>query len=82
MKLLVAKWGNSLAVRLPAECTRAAGLKEGDTVDAEVSLVGEIKLTPAQPFDKMAFLRRVRKLRAGMPMTTPTVEKMRQEDRY
>ena len=82
MRLQVAKWGNSLAVRLPTECTLAAGLREGDTVEAEVTPIGEIKLTPAQPFDKAEFLKRVRKLRASMPMTTTTVENMRQEDRY
>lgn len=82
MKLQLAKWGNSLAVRLPVECTRAAGLREGDTVEAEVTPIGEIKLTPAPSFDKSAFLKRSRKLRATMPMTTATVETMRQEDRY
>lgn len=82
MRLQLAKWGNSLAVRLPVECTRAAGLKEGDTVEAEVSPVGEITLTPTQPFDKAAFINRMRKLRASMSMTEPTVEKMRQEERY
>ena len=29
----VAKWGNSLAVRLPAELVRTLGLKEGDQID-------------------------------------------------
>jgi antitoxin MazE len=29
----VAKWGNSLAVRLPAELVRALDLKEGDRID-------------------------------------------------
>lgn len=82
MRLQLAKWGNSLAVRLPVECTRAAGLKEGDTVEAEVTPVGEIKLTPATPFDKAGFLERLRKLHARMPMTTATVETMRREDRY
>ena len=82
MRLQLAKWGNSLAVRLPVECTRAAGLREGDTVEAEVTPLGEIKLTPAQSFDKAAFITRLRKLRATMPMTTTTVQMMRQEDRY
>ena len=82
MKLQLSKWGNSLAVRLPVECTRAAGLREGDIVDAEVTAMGEIKLTPTQPFDKAAFIKRLRKLRAGMPMTATTVEIMRREDRY
>ena len=29
----IAKWGNSLAVRLPANLVRELGLKEGDQVD-------------------------------------------------
>ena len=82
MKLQVAKWGNSLAVRLPAKCTRAAGLREGDTVEAEITPAGEITLTPAKPFDKAAFLARTRKRRAAMPITKPVVERMRKEARY
>lgn len=82
MRLQLAKWGNSLAIRLPVECIRAAGLHEGDTVEAAVSPVGEITLTPAPSFDKAAFLERLRKLHANMPMTTTTVEMMRREDRY
>lgn len=82
MRLQLAKWGNSLAVRLPVECTRAAGLREGDIVEAEVTSIGEIKLTPTSPFDKTAFIERTRKLRATMPMTTTTVEAMRADERY
>lgn len=29
----VAKWGNTLAVRLPAELARELGFKEGDQID-------------------------------------------------
>lgn len=82
MRLQLAKWGNSLAVRLPVECIRAAGLKEGDEVDADVTTLGEIRLMPARAFDKAAFLARLSKLRAGMPMSEPIVEQMRQEERY
>lgn len=31
--MLIAKWGNSLAVRLPAAIVRELGLKEGDRID-------------------------------------------------
>ena len=82
MKLQLSKWGNSLAVRLPMEWIRTAGLKEGDELEAELTCTGEIRLVCAQVFDKGGFLRRVRALRAGMPMTRPVVESMRQEDRY
>ena len=82
MKLQVSRWGNSLAVRLPVECTRAAGLKEGDSVEASITPAGAITLTPARVFDKAAFLARLPKLHATMPMTAPVVETMRQEERY
>jgi antitoxin MazE len=82
MKLQVTKWGNSLAIRLPVECLRAAGLKEGDAVEVEVTPAGEIRLTVARSIDRKAFLERMAKLRAGLPMITATVEKMRRDDRY
>jgi antitoxin MazE len=82
MRLQLARWGNSLAVRLPAECVRAAGLREGDSVDAEITPAGGITLTPAKPFDKGAFLQRLRKLRRRMPVTEPVVERMRRQARY
>lgn len=82
MKLLLAKWGNSLALRLPAECVRATGLRQGDSVDAEITPAGTITLTPARPFDKTAFLQRLRKQRRAMLVTEPVVARMRREDRY
>ena len=36
--MLVAKWGNSLAVRLPAAVVEVLGLKEGD--DLEIDVIG------------------------------------------
>ncbi|OGQ98517.1 MAG: AbrB family transcriptional regulator [Deltaproteobacteria bacterium RIFOXYD12_FULL_55_16] len=82
MRLQVAKWGNSLAVRLPVECTRLAGLKEGDSVEASITQTGEISLMPTRAFDKAAFLKRIAKLHASMPMTAPVIETMRQEASY
>ena len=82
MRLQVAKWGNSLAVRLPVECVRAAGLHEGDSVEAKISPTGEIRLLAERRFDKAAFLDRVKILHTRMPISEPVVERMRQEDRY
>ncbi len=33
----VSKWGNSLAVRLPAAVVEALGLKEGDDIEIDVA---------------------------------------------
>lgn len=35
--MLVAKWGNSLAIRLPAAVVEALGLKEGDDIEIHVA---------------------------------------------
>ena len=82
MRLQIAKWGNSLAVRLPVDCVKAAGLHEGDSVEAEITPTGEIRLKAERRFDKAAFLDRVRQLHENMPMTEPVVEQMRRETRY
>jgi antitoxin MazE len=36
----IAKWGNSLAVRLPSRMVKQMGLKEGDMLPSEVILGG------------------------------------------
>jgi antitoxin MazE len=61
----VAKWGNSLAVRLPAAVVEALGLKEGDNIEIHVlgSKVVEIGKAP----DRRALLARLRKYRGRLP---------------
>lgn len=57
----VAKWGNSLAVRLPAVVVEALNLREGD--DIEIQIAGErafdIKRS-ASPRELLSHLRRFR----------------------
>lgn len=40
----VAKWGNSLAVRIPADVVRELGLKEGDEIELRALDSGELAL--------------------------------------
>ena len=40
----IAKWGNSLAVRLPKETAEALGFAEGDDIAFEHTPEGEVKL--------------------------------------
>jgi antitoxin MazE len=40
----VSKWGNSLAIRIPAEVVEALGLEEGDEVGIEVTKNGVFRL--------------------------------------
>jgi antitoxin MazE len=41
----VSKWGNSLAVRLPAAVVEALGLKEGDEIAIDVAEPRHFKVT-------------------------------------
>lgn len=84
MRVQVAKWGNSLAVRIPVECAREVGMKAGDALELEVASSGDIRLIPAPDagFDKAAFLGRLDALHAQETVGAPVVEAMRREARY
>lgn len=61
----VSKWGNSLAVRLPAAVVEALALKEGD--EMEIHVVGarqfEVKRRPSSK----ELVARLRKFRGRLP---------------
>jgi antitoxin MazE len=48
MQTQIAKWGNSLAVRLPREVVQAASLSEGSSIDVMVE-GGVVVLRPTRP---------------------------------
>ena len=41
----VAKWGNSLAIRLPARLVQALGLKEGDHIEIHIAEEKQFKVS-------------------------------------
>ncbi|MCB1823652.1 MAG: AbrB/MazE/SpoVT family DNA-binding domain-containing protein [Candidatus Competibacteraceae bacterium] len=61
----VAKWGNSLAVRLPAAVVEALSLREGDDIEIEVAgaRTFEIRKKP----EARELLARLRKFRGRLP---------------
>lgn len=61
----VAKWGNSLAIRLPASIVAALELKEGDEV--EVHVVGDRTFDVARDQSREHALARIRALRKELP---------------
>ena len=63
----VAKWGNSLAVRLPAVVVEALNLKEGDQVEIQVAgrNAFEVSKTPG----RRELAARLRKFRGRLPAT-------------
>jgi antitoxin MazE len=61
----VAKWGNSLAVRLPKEVVDQLGLKEGD--DVEIVAKGKETLEMKAKLSRGEALKALRKYRGYMP---------------
>ncbi|PAX06616.1 AbrB/MazE/SpoVT family DNA-binding domain-containing protein [Sphingomonas lenta] len=62
----VAKWGNSLAVRIPADVARALGLKEGDDVELCALDSGEVAVITEKQ-RRAAVIERIRKLAVPAP---------------
>ncbi len=61
----VSKWGNSLAVRLPAVVVEALDLKEGDQV--EIHIESERQFHVSRDNRRNRALDRLRKLRKPLP---------------
>jgi antitoxin MazE len=61
----VSKWGNSLAIRIPAEVVEALELKEGDQVEVRVAGVREFEVQRDRTREKA--LERLRRLRRALP---------------
>jgi antitoxin MazE len=61
----VAKWGNSLAVRLPTSVVEALELKEGDNV--EIHVAGTRSFEVAKAPSARELLARLRKYRGRLP---------------
>ena len=82
MQLQIAKWGNSLAVRLPSAITKKLHIADGDSVDLTLNNQGELVLTPAKVFDKAAFLQQLDTHTQKLPKGTSVIETMRNDARY
>jgi antitoxin MazE len=61
----VSKWGNSLAVRLPAAVVEALNLQDGD--DIEIQVEGVRSLSVRKMPDQRELLARLRKYRGRLP---------------
>jgi antitoxin MazE len=81
MNLQVAKWGNSLAVRIPADYVRHIGIKEGDQVEAHLTADGGISIRAAK-WDRRAFAQELEQTRESMPVTESVIDELRRGARY
>jgi antitoxin MazE len=61
----VAKWGNSLAIRLPAAVVEALGLNEGDEIEIHVADIRQFGV--ARKPGRAELLKRLRGFRGRLP---------------
>ena len=61
----VSKWGNSLAVRLPASVVDVLELKEGD--DIEIEIAGTRQFIVKRKADVAQVMQRLRQYRGRLP---------------
>lgn len=61
----ISKWGNSLAIRLPAAVVEALDLKEGDEI--EIRIAGEREFDIERDRTREKALERIRSMRRPLP---------------
>lgn len=65
LTMRVAKWGNSLAVRLPASVVEALDLQEGD--DIEIHVQGDRRFEVRKTAGEEGVLAKLREFRGRLP---------------
>lgn len=81
INLQIAKWGNSLAVRIPADYLRQIGAKEGDQLQAHLGADGALNLRPTR-WNRKAFAQELARGSKALPLGRSVMEQLRQEARY
>ena len=61
----VAKWGNSLAIRIPKDVAESLGIREGDDVDLQAAEKPVISI--ARQMTREEAIRELRRFRGTMP---------------
>lgn len=81
MNLHISKWGNSLAVRIPAELARRIGLKDGHTIQANLTADGALAIR-ADKWSRIGFASELEQARESMQMGCSVIEELRSGARY
>jgi antitoxin MazE len=81
MNIQISKWGNSLALRIPAAFIKEIQLKDGDRVEATLSKDGSLIIRP-QKLDRKAIAAELRAFRATLKMGKSVMDEIRSGARY
>ena len=84
-KVIVGKWGKSLAIRVPLDVAAQAGLKDGESVEIEAR-DGDIVIRRSDARDiarqkALAAVEGIRQLRGKLDLRGMTIQELRDEGR-
>ena len=82
VNLQIAKWGNSLAVRIPADYARQLGAKEGDQLLAHLGADGALNLSLPSRWNRKAFAQELAGGTKALPVGASVIDLLRQDARY
>ena len=81
----LSRWGNSLAVRLPAGLIESLGVLEGSELSLKLNPDNSFTLAPKvarKPFDRAKWLKEAREHLATMPSSKSVIRELRDSARY
>jgi antitoxin MazE len=81
MNIQISKWGNSMAVRIPARFIKQTQLKDGDRVEVTLSQDGYLIIKP-QKLDRKTIAARLKEFRNTLKMGKSVMDEVRSEARY
>ena len=81
MKIQISKWGNSLALRIPAAIIKEIKLKEGDRVDVTLSKDGSL-IIRTKKLSRKEISEKIRAFRATLKMGKSVMDEVRSGSRY
>lgn len=81
MDIQVSRWGNSLAMRLPAEVARRLGVREGDHLQVRLTADGALSIRPAT-WSRRSFAAELAQAREALPQGPAVVADQRAAARY
>ena len=81
LNIQISKWGNSLALRIPATLIKQTHLKDGDKVEATLSKDGSLIIRP-QKLDRKAIAAQLKAFRDTLKMGKSVIDDVRSGARY
>jgi antitoxin MazE len=76
MNLQIAKWGNSLAPRIPSDIARRLDLHAGDSVEVRPTADGALSIR-SKDWSRASFASEIDAARDGMPVGTSVLKELR-----